>query len=92
MEQLLYIIFLLFSITTACAVVVQGLKMSDKGSQEDWYNISLDNYSNGLADNQPQVSMENAGGGEHFNKYTRAGLLQNHKRTTQLSPDSSLID
>lgn len=81
MEHLLYIIFLLLTVTTACALVVQGLRMSD-----NWYNISQD----GLADNQPQVSIETVRSGEHFNKYKRAGPQQ--ERGLEELPAESLCE
>lgn len=83
MEHLLYIIFLLLTVTTACALVIQGLRMSDKGVSGDWYNIGQD----GLADNQPQVSIETVRSTEHFNKYKRAGPLQ-ERRLEELQAES----
>lgn len=59
MEQLLYIIFLLFSFTIACVHVIQKLKISDTGLPGNWYNISLNKYRNCLADNQPQIVFLN---------------------------------
>lgn len=53
MEQLLYIIFLLLSVATACVQVIQGLKMSDTEFRGNWYNLSPDQYGNSLAGNQP---------------------------------------
>jgi hypothetical protein len=78
MEHLLYIIFLLLTVTTACALVVQGLRMSDNR-----YNVSQDS----LADNKPQVAMETVRNTEHFNKYKRAGPQQ-ERRSEELQAES----